>query len=47
MDTATLAAEPRPVTIALPTLFKEPNLGCYCPKCGVWYNCASNAHAGH
>lgn len=44
MDTATLENR---VVIPLPVVFKEPNLGCYCPKCGDWYDCASNAHAGH
>jgi hypothetical protein len=35
------------VTIPLPIVFPVARDNCYCPKCGVWYNCASDAHAGH
>lgn len=54
MDTATIEAPSS--RIDLPLLFdvpgvgwafKEPNLGCYCPTCRTWYDCASSAHAGH
>lgn len=35
------------IVYTLPFCFKEPNLGCYCPSCRTWYDCASSAHANH
>lgn len=33
--------------IKLPIVFPVARDNCYCPTCAVWYDCASNAHAGH
>lgn len=47
METSTLIVESRPMTIPLPIVFPVARDNCYCPTCAVWYDCASNAHAGH